>query len=315
MADCGVYYTTPDGTGATTVNRLIPIKVQDGAIFVFPVVANDSDGNRHLVFPGEDTICTYGYNLPVNNYRGRFSDLSYTMFGTTTGSAVSGIAGAITTSRTAIIGAESGGLNIHAGTAEAQFYPTASTETNAKQKIRGNSYTTWDPYLGVEQCDVNSSAWASNVSAIYSGRGMYCYSIDNTGISGQPTVKLKRGWAILSYEKSTDFNLSIGVQQDIVWRPSGSTTTPYYYRASTGRMCLNCPDSNATAVRTWSSSQGFQLYNEDNPNQRFYLIYTGEQNLGTGNLLVSPPKFFVTGFPSSYTVTLNLWQFGWTFGV
>ena len=241
------------------------------------------------VFPNWDSICTYGYNLPVNDYRGRFTDIGTTPFDGGTGQSCT-IPGGKSLSASGLSGCKT-------STTIADLYPTFSSLNSAKQKIRGRLYSAYDDYLGVAAITKNESSWPSGSSL--SSNPMYAYR----KTSSNEQLWIKGGWIILQFTGDVT-DSSVGLCQcDAVWTSSTSATPQW--TLSSGRMVLSSSDLVATstftipfAVRSFSGG--------------YVIVRLGSCMVGKGNILMSAPRIRVSHV--ARTLTVNLIQFGITFG-
>lgn len=195
---------------------LNPINIYQGVPYFSAAVYPDFYGSYYnLVFPNQDCICTYGYNLCVSDYRGRWpDDLSATPYDR--GAFLNG-----THNR--------GGTSVASGLDVCSFdnyvcafIPTSTSVDSRRQKIRGYYYGDYDSITHVN--DVTRFTKTSNRDAFTAGSTPYTITM---GIrSGVKKMTVSRAWIIFrSSSKTTELSYEIAVP----WCTTVSDTSSSLY--------------------------------------------------------------------------------------
>lgn len=284
------------GTGSGTKDG-IPITVWHNMPFV-QAMARKVNGYGQTIYPNWNSACTYGYNLPTANYRGKFEDLSPIPFNN--GAVRSALSRASGPSEASGASVWNNGNDIHI------FYPTHPSIDSCRQKVRGYYYDAWDDYLTPVQADATRTTWNVRDNGYHNA-----YLIKNSN------CKIKDGWIIYRAISSSGLELysECHPQVDCVYYDSGTTPNLYYAEAEDedddGMYLTDGNSAHSTIVLDIGASSF--LVGGD----RYHMIkiYPTSLNIPSGkNVAIATPKLKIVTRTSGDNVRCEIVSYGFTLG-
>lgn len=262
-----------------------------------PYVGSVYDGDKGLMFPDWNSICTYGYNLTTSDYRGRVPQDLRTMF-YDNGQVKSSRAYTSTSSDSSKCATH---LYARNGVRAITVVPTFSSLNNAKEKIRGINYSAWDPKLGIEIYANGSSGYASPFNS--EDGYLYGYLIEDKNI------KIKNGWFIAYIDAPVNSSFTYSV--------------PCFYKTATSsRVWWENKGYGSLGIAGDAGTEGYITLNSItkiiNVNGREYIfVKINETSLEIPDdcvsVVISPINLFIIT-TSSDTIRAEITSFGMTFG-
>lgn len=314
-------------------DHLLPIQTVRYTPYVMPCFANDN-GISQMVYPPENSICTYGFNLPVSHHQGYKLQLSGKPYNIENDSQwgmyySSRIGNPISTSNVGEVTIAFATLGTPTDRGRYIYcIPTHddSNENSKKQKIRGKDYNSYDPYLHVRTLDNFNSA---NVTA-YTAAAPYKTPIYYIEKTSNP-ITIIDGWMIF---RQTCLTAGTSIFQHLeIQVPYGITTgAPSDITFNIKHLGSDCGLSYLTGTNvkepsdTWAGclfcflNESFYECNFKVGNQYFNIVRFFATPLvlpwddGTG-IVVGPPCIVFNDVSTNMkSGNIEIYQYGLTFG-
>ncbi|MCF0223816.1 MAG: hypothetical protein HUK20_06065 [Fibrobacter sp.] len=301
-------------------SHLLPVSLYRQSPWIIPCVipkeGKEWVDSEDLIYPPGGSICTYGYNLFVNDYRGYFTHLCGLPYdnGATLDAEIKSRTESI--SQGLAVSKQLGSTSIQR---EIILIPQFYSTDSMKQKIRGKFYTQYDDKISVYTGSFDAT-----------GEGESC--VPNLSI---PVFYLKKnyldiidGWIVVEIEKSDGFfpyHMYVGISygyttnypSNLRYNTERKGTIPGVYITGTNVDY----DSRQFGALTWyldeDERHDFYVDNRQYIVMRFHntpFNLINEKPRGTEGFVVSPP---LIGFEDEYRDAvgkIRLYQYGITFG-